>query len=72
MAKNKAIPSLPGSSRMQMPMTTDMTSGIIKETGGMKGKAISAVKSGSVASKLVGTAKGKTGMKGMNPYGKSC
>jgi hypothetical protein len=68
MAKTKATPSLPSSSRMQMPMTTDMTASIIRETGGMKGKAISAVKSGSVASKLVGSAKGLKGMKGSNPY----
>lgn len=72
MAKIKDAPNLPGSSRMQMPMTSNATSSIIKETGGMKGKAISTVKSGSVSTKLVSEAKGKKGVKKMNPYGKSC
>jgi hypothetical protein len=67
MAKTKDTPKLPGSSRLQAPSTTDRTSGIIKEMSGMaKGK------SESVSSRLVSSAKGKTGMKGMNPYGKSC
>jgi len=69
MASIKAIPNLPASSRMQMPAGSDATSSIIKEFGGMKkGKAASAIKSGGIASKITGTAKGKTGMKGSNPY----
>jgi hypothetical protein len=68
MAKTKAIPTLPGSSRMQMPSTSISASSVASGKGAMKGKAISDVKSGGVATKLVGHLKGKKGMKGMNPY----
>jgi len=69
MASVKAIPNLPASSRMQMPAGSDNTSSIIREMGGMKkGKATDSIKGGGVASKITGTAKGKTGMKGSNPY----
>ena len=54
----KATPNLPMSSRMQMPSTNaGGLNGLIKETGGMKGKV------GSVTKKVMAAAKGK-GMKG--------
>lgn len=63
MAKKQDTPNLPGSSRMQMPMTSDKTSGFIKETGGMaKGSSNGATR------KVIVAAKGKSGMKSMNPY----
>lgn len=68
MAKNQAVPNLPGSSRMQMPSTSVSASNIATDKNSMSGKAISDVKSGGVATKLVGHLKGKKGMKGMNPY----
>lgn len=65
----KNTPNLPGSSRMQMPSTGDKLGSKISEYGGMKnGKAAAAIKSGSIAMKT----KGKTGMKGANPYGNIC
>ena len=54
----KATPNLPMSSRMQIPSTSGgKMNGIVKETGGMKGKV------GSVTKKVMAAAKGK-GMKG--------
>jgi len=65
MAKVKDTPNLPGSSRMQMPSTGGgNTNGMIKETGGMKG-------GNGTSKKVLGAAKGK-GIKGNNPYGKTC
>lgn len=50
----KAIPTLPASSRMQMPSTGGNGTGkLIKETAGMKGK------SSGASSKMVMKAKGK-------------
>jgi len=61
MAKTKDTPTLPGSSRMQMPSTSVSASSIATGKKSMSsGKAI--------ASNLVGSLKGKTGMKGSNPY----
>jgi hypothetical protein len=69
MAKIKDVPNLPASSRLKPPTTSNSLDGLIKEHGGLKGgKAASIVKAGGVASKIVGTAKGKTGMKNSNPY----
>ena len=70
MANTKDTPNLPGSSRMQMPNTGGSgTNSLIKEVGGLKnGKATAAIKGGSVSSKVIGAAKGKTGMKNSNPY----
>lgn len=68
MAKIKDTPNLPGSSRMQMPSTGDKLNGLASKNGGMpNGKAAGVVKAGGVAS-LVSKTKGKTGMKGSNPY----
>jgi len=73
MAKIKDTPNLPASSRMQMPTTGGSLSKETTEYGGLKnGKATASVKSGGVASKITGTAKGKSGMKGSNPYGTIC
>jgi len=73
MAKSKDTPNLPASSRMQMPTTGGSLSKEITEYGGMKGgKATASIKQGGVASKITGAAKGKSGMKGSNPYGKIC
>ncbi len=66
MAKIKDTPNLPASSRMQMPTTGGNLSKEITEYGGMKGS------SKSTASKVISSAKGKTGMKGSNPYGPIC
>lgn len=52
-SSKKVTPNLPGSSRMQMPSGGGNLSGIIKETGGMKG----------------GGAKGKTKMGGSKGKG---
>ena len=69
MAKIKDTPNLPGSSRMQMPTTGDKLGNKLSEVGGLKnGEATAALKGGGVASKITGTAKGKKGMKGSNPY----
>lgn len=69
MAKTKDVPNLPASSVMQMPNTGGSLSKQISEYGGMKsGKATASVKSGGVSSKIIRNAKGKTGMKGSNPY----
>jgi hypothetical protein len=69
MAKITATPNLPASSRMQMPTTGGNLSKEISKYGGMKnGKATASIKQGGVASKITSTAKGKTGMKGSNPY----
>lgn len=53
MAKTKATPNLPASSRMQMPSGgAGKTTKAIKETGGMKG-------SKGTTSKVMAAAKGK-------------
>lgn len=63
MAKIKDTPNLPGSSRMQMPAGSDKTSSIAKGKAGIGGS------SKGVAKQVMSMAsKGKTGMKGSNPY----
>jgi hypothetical protein len=63
MAKIKATPNLPKSSVMQPPVTANGTSGIIKEKGGMSGA------SKGVSKRVMSLAsKGKSPMKGSNPY----
>jgi hypothetical protein len=52
MAKTKATPNLPASSRMQMPSGGGNLNSKIKETGGMKGKS-------GATSKVIAAAKGK-------------
>ena len=52
MAKIKATPNLPASSRMQMPSGGGKMGSKIKETGGMKG-------SKGTTSKVMAAAKGK-------------
>jgi hypothetical protein len=62
----KATPSLPASSRMQMPSGGGgAMASKIKETKGMKGKSSMAVKAGGVAKKMVKDAKGKSMAKKM-------
>jgi len=66
MGKSNDVPNLPASSRMQMPTTGgSLTKGF---SGIKNGKATASIKQGGVASKTTGTAKGKSGMKGSNPY----
>jgi len=66
---SKSTPKLPTSSRMSMPSSGGDLTKLTTEYGGMKrGKATSDVKKVGVASKITGTAKGKTGVKGKNPY----
>ena len=70
MAKIKDTPNLPGSSRMQMPSTSNgfMRSQITEYAGLKNGKATANIKGGGVSSRITNAAKGKTGMKGSNPY----
>ena len=63
MEKTKVTPNLPGSSRMQMPSGSNGTSSLIKEKGGMAGS------SKGVSKRVMSLAsKGKSPMKGSNPY----
>lgn len=57
---NKATPTLPSSSRMQMPSGGSNLKGMVKNNAkNMTGKAGMAVKAGGVAKKVVAKAKGK-------------
>lgn len=63
MASVKAIPTLPASSRMQMPVSFNSTSSIIREKAGMSGSPK------GVTKKIMSMAsKRSSGMKGSNPY----
>lgn len=67
----KAGPNLPSSSIMQMASTGGSLTKQTTEYGGMKrGKATENVKKVGVASKITGSAVGKKGIKGTNPYKK--
>lgn len=68
MAAIKDTPNLPSSSRMQMPSTGGSgTTGLIKETGGLKNGG-----SNKGTSKKILSAASGTGLKKSNPYGKIC
>jgi hypothetical protein len=64
----KATPNLPASSRMQMPSTGDKVGDKLSGSNIKNGKATAMVKQGGVAKKVVGSSKGKIGVKGSNPY----
>jgi len=56
----KATPSLPSSSRMQMPSSGSNLKGMVKDKAkNMTGKSGAAIKAGGVAKKMVKDAKGK-------------
>ena len=58
----KDYPKLPNSAMLKSP-SGGGSDAMIKETGGMKGKA-----SGSATKKIMSLASKGKGMKGMNPY----
>lgn len=64
MAKTKDTPNLPGSSRMQMPMSSGNSM--------VSSKTTAQIKSSGHSTKIVSAAKGKTGIKKSNPYGDIC
>ena len=62
----KATPSLPSSSRMQMPSGGSALKGMVKDKAkNMAGKSGAAIKASGVAKKMVKDAKGKSMAKKM-------
>ena len=53
---------------MQMPSTGDKVGDKLSGSNIKNGKATAVVKQGGVAKKVVGSSKGKIGVKGSNPY----